>query len=331
MTAPTKETTTSGRPAGAQASGHGVPVGAKKTPETIWMNGKLIPWASATVHVSTHALHYGSSVFEGMRCYDTPKGPCLFRAKEHIRRFIDSGKVYRMVLPGQEELIEACKLVVRENGFKDAYLRPLAWRGAGPLGVNGSKLPIETMIMAMPWGAYLGEGALENGVDVGISSWNRPGPNTLPQGAKAGGNYLSGQLIVMEAERLGYSEGIALDVDGTVSEGSGENVFVIRDGIIVTPPASSSILPGITRDALMTLAKEHGYEVRQERIPREALYMADEIFFTGTASEVTPVRSVDRIQVGAGKRGPITTVLQKAFFDAVRGVGEDRYGWLTGI
>jgi branched-chain amino acid aminotransferase len=266
-----------------------------------------------------------------MRCYDTPKGPCLFRAKEHMRRFIDSGKVYRMTLPGIEELIEASKLVVRENGFKDAYLRPLAWRGAGPLGVNGSKHPIETMIMAMPWGAYLGEGALANGVDVGISTWNRPGPNTLPQGAKAGGNYLSGQLIVMEAERLGYSEGIALDVDGTVSEGSGENIFVIRDGIIVTPPAASSILPGITRDALMVLAREHGYEVRQERIPREALYMADEIFFTGTAAEVTPVRSVDRIQVGAGKRGPITTVLQKAFFDAVRGVGEDRYGWLTGI
>jgi branched-chain amino acid aminotransferase len=330
MTAPAKETTTSGRPAAA-AAGHGVPVGAKKTPETIWMNGKLVPWASATVHVSTHALHYGSSVFEGMRCYDTPKGPCLFRAKEHIRRFIDSGRVYRMVLPPQEELIEACKLVVRENGFKDAYLRPLAWRGAGPLGVNGSKLPIETMIMAMPWGAYLGEGALENGVDVGISTWNRPGPNTLPQGAKAGGNYLSGQLIVMEAERLGYSEGIALDVDGTVSEGSGENIFVIRDGIIVTPPAASSILPGITRDTIVTLAKEHGYEVRQERIPREFLYMADEIFFTGTAAEVTPIRSVDRITVGAGKRGPITTVLQKAFFDAVRGVGEDRYGWLTGI
>jgi len=303
----------------------------KKTADVIWMNGKLVPWASATVHVSTHALHYGSSVFEGMRCYNTPNGPALFRAKEHMRRFIDSGRVYRMQMLGLEELIEACKLVVRENGFRDAYLRPLAWRGAGPLGVNGSKLPIETMIMAMQWGSYLGEGALESGVDVGVSSWNRPGPNTLPQGAKAGGNYLSGQLIVMEAERLGYHEGIALDVDGTVSEGSGENVFVIRDGVIVTPPASSSILPGITRDALITLAKEHGYEVRQERIPREALYMADEIFFTGTAAEVTPVRSVDRIQVGAGKRGPITAVLQKAFFDTVRGVREDRYGWLTAV
>ena len=232
---------------------------------------------------------------------------------------------------GFDELLEACKLVVRENGFKDAYLRPLAWRGAGPLGVNGSKLPIETMIMAMQWGSYLGEDALENGVDVGISSWNRPGPNTIPQGAKAGGNYLSGQLIAMEAERLGYAEGIALDVEGTVSEGSGENVFVIRDGVIVTPPASSSILPGITRDAIITLAKEHGYEVRQERIPREALYMADEIFFTGTAAEVTPIRSVDRIQIGIGKRGPITAVLQKAFFDTVRGQREDRHGWLTSI
>jgi branched-chain amino acid aminotransferase len=330
MTAPTKDTNAKTPQTWVGADAELVPE-KKKTPDVLWMNGKLVPWASATVHVSTHALHYGSSVFEGMRAYDTPKGPCLFRAKEHMRRFIDSGRVYRMQMLGLEELIEACKLVVRENGFRDAYLRPLAWRGAGPLGVNGSKLPIETMIMAMQWGSYLGEGALESGVDVGVSSWNRPGPNTLPQGAKAGGNYLSGQLIVMEAERLGYHEGIALDVDGTVSEGSGENVFVIRDGLIVTPPASSSILPGITRDALITLAKEHGYEVRQERIPREALYMADEIFFTGTAAEVTPVRSVDRIQVGAGKRGPITAVLQKAFFDTVKGVREDRYGWLTPV
>jgi branched-chain amino acid aminotransferase len=330
MTAPPREPAAAQRP---EAGTHGgrSSTALRKTPDVLWMNGKLIPWESATVHVSTHALHYGSSVFEGMRCYDTPRGPALFRAKEHMRRFIDSGRVYRMVLPELDELIEACKLVVRENGFKDAYLRPLAWRGAGPLGVNGSKLPIETMIMAMQWGSYLGEGALESGVDVGISSWNRPGPNTIPQGAKAGGNYLSGQLIAMEAERLGYAEGIALDVEGTVSEGSGENVFVIRDGVIVTPPAASSILPGITRDAVIVLAREHGYEVRQERIPREFLYMADEMFFTGTAAEVTPVRSVDRIQVGSGKRGPITTVLQKAFFDTVKGVREDRYGWLTGI
>jgi len=327
MTAPAKDSAKHGWSAAAAEQ----KAPEKKQPAVIWFNGKLVPWESATVHVSTHALHYGSSVFEGMRCYDTPKGPALFRATEHMRRFIDSGRVYRMQMLGLEELIEACKLVVRENGFRDAYLRPLAFRGAGPLGVNGSKIGIDTIIMAMQWGTYLGAGALENGVDVGISSWNRPGPNTIPQGAKAGGNYLSGQLIAMEAERLGYHEGIALDVDGTVSEGSGENVFVIRDGVIVTPPASSSILPGITRDALITLAKEHGYEVRQERIPREALYMADEIFFTGTAAEVTPVRSVDRIQVGAGKRGPITAVLQKAFFDTVKGVREDRYGWLTGV
>lgn len=326
MTAPAKDSAAHGWSA---AKAEKAP--EKKNPAVLWMNGKLVPWESATVHVSTHALHYGSSVFEGMRCYDTPKGPCLFRAKEHMRRFIDSGRVYRMQMLGLEELIEACKLVVRENGFRDAYLRPLAFRGAGPLGVNGSKIGIDTLIMAMQWGTYLGAGALENGVDVGISSWNRPGPNTIPQGAKAGGNYLSGQLIAMEAERLGYHEGIALDVDGTVSEGSGENIFVIRDGVIVTPPAASSILPGITRDTLVTLAKDFGYEVRQERIIREALYMADEIFFTGTAAEVTPVRSVDRIQVGSGKRGPITERLQKAFFDTVKGVGEDRYGWLTGI
>jgi branched-chain amino acid aminotransferase len=335
MTAPAKE---SARPVGSSAAGPATGLAPasetkaeKKHPALLWFNGKLVPWESANVHVMTHALHYGSSVFEGMRCYNTPRGPALFRAKEHMRRFIDSGRVYRMVLPGLDELIEASKLVVRENGLKDAYLRPLAWRGAGPLGVNGSKLPIEIMIAAMPWGAYLGEGALENGVDVGISSWQRPGPNTIPQGAKAGGNYLSGQLIAMEAERLGYAEGIALDVDGTVSEGSGENIFVIRDGVIVTPPAASSILPGITRDTLITLARDHGYEVRQERIPREALYGADEIFFTGTAAEVTPIRSVDRIQIGAGKRGPVTAELQSAFFAAVRGEGEDRYGWLTAV
>jgi len=327
MTAPAKDSAKHGWSAAAAEQ----KAPEKKNPAVLWFNGKLVPWESATVHVSTHALHYGSSVFEGMRCYDTPKGPCLFRAKEHMRRFIDSGRVYRMQMLGLEELIEACKLVVRENGFRDAYLRPLAFRGGGPLGVNGSKIGIDTIIMAMQWGTYLGAGALENGVDVGISSWNRPGPNTIPQGAKAGGNYLSGQLIAMEAERLGYHEGIALDVDGTVSEGSGENIFVIRDGVIVTPPAASSILPGITRDTLITLAKEAGYEVRQERIVREALYMADEIFFTGTAAEVTPVRSVDRIQVGAGKRGPVTEKLQKMFFDTVKGVREDRYGWLTAI
>jgi branched-chain amino acid aminotransferase len=330
MTAPAKDQKDQAEHGWSAAKAEKAPE-KKKTADVIWMNGKLVPWSEATVHVSAHALHYGSSVFEGMRAYDTPKGPALFRAKEHMRRFIDSGRVYRMQMLGLEELIEACKLVVRENGFRDAYLRPLAFRGAGPLGVNGSKIAIDTIIMAMQWGSYLGEGALEAGVDVGISSWNRPGPNTIPQGAKAGGNYLSGQLIAMEAERLGYHEGIALEVEGTVSEGSGENIFVIRDGVIVTPPAASSILPGITRDTLITLAKEHGYEVRQERIPREALYMADEIFFTGTAAEVTPVRSVDRIQVGAGKRGPITEKLQKAFFDTVRGVREDRYGWLTGV
>ena len=317
MTAPAKDTAKHGWSAAAAEQ----KAPEKKNPAVIWSNGKLIPWESATVHVSTHALHYGSSVFEGMRCYDTPKGPALFRATEHMRRFIDSGRVYRMQMLGLEELIEACKLTVRENSFRDAYLRPLAFRGAGPLGVNGSKIGIDTIIMAMQWGTYLGAGALENGVDVGISSWNRPGPNTIPQGAKAGGNYLSGQLIAMEAERLGYHEGIALDVEGTVSEGSGENIFVIRDGVIVTPPSASSILPGITRDTLITLAKEAGYEVRQERIVREALYMADEIFFTGTAAEVTPVRSVDRIQVGAGKRGPVTEKLQKMFFDSVKGCG----------
>lgn len=301
-----------------------------KPPALIWFNGSLVPWASATVHVMTHALHYGSSVFEGIRCYETARGPALFRAREHFRRFRESARLYRMELPYDEaELIDACRETVRENGLRNAYLRPLVWRGVGGLSLSPVRHPVELMIAALPWGTYLGDAALEAGVDVGISSWTRPAPNTLPTGAKAGGNYVSSQLIAMEAERLGYAEGIALDTSGTVSEGSGENIFLVREGTLITPPAASSILPGITRDTLIALARQQGLAVREERVPREALYSADEVFFTGTAAEVTPVRSVDGIRVGGGKRGPVTAALQRAYFATVRGEREDERGWLT--
>lgn len=295
----------------------------------IWFNGELVPWENATVHVMTHALHYGSSVFEGVRAYNTPNGPAIFRLGLHTRRLFDSAKIYRMELPyTQEQMNDACKAVVRENGLKSAYLRPLVWRGYGEIGVFPLKNPVEVMIAAIEWGAYLGAEALESGVDVAVSSWQRVAPNTLPAMAKAGGNYLSSQLIVMEAVRNGYSEGIALDTSGVLSEGSGENLFVIRDGIIYTPPVTAALLPGITRDSATTLARHLGYEVREQNLPREALYLADEIFFTGTAAEVTPVRSVDGITIGQGKRGPITTAVQGAFFGLFSGETEDRWGWL---
>lgn len=295
----------------------------------IWFNGELVPWENATVHVMTHALHYGSSVFEGVRCYKTPKGPAIFRLEQHTRRLFDSSKIYRMELPyTPEQINDACKAVVRENGLDSAYLRPLAWRGYGELGVFPLKNPVEVMVAAMQWGAYLGADALEIGVDVGVSSWNRVAPNTLPAMAKAGGNYLSSQQIVMEAVRHGYAEGIALDVNGSLSEGSGENLFIIRDGVIYTPPVTAALLPGITRDSVMTLARELGYEVREQNMPREVLYVADELFFTGTAAEVSPIRSVDGIVVGAGRRGPITTAIQTMFFGLFNGETEDKWGWL---
>jgi branched-chain amino acid aminotransferase len=295
----------------------------------IWFNGELVPWEKATVHVMTHALHYGSSVFEGIRCYSAPQGSAIFRLTPHIRRLFDSAKIYRMDVPySAADLGAACKAVVRENGLKSAYLRPLVWRGYGDIGVFPLKNPVEVMIAAIEWGAYLGAEALENGVDVAVSSWQRVAPNTLPAMAKAGGNYLSSQLIVMEAQRHGYAEGIALDVSGNLSEGSGENLFVIRDGVIMTPPATAAILPGITRDSAMTLARQLGYEVREQSLPREALYLADELFFTGTAAEISPIRSVDGITIGAGKRGPITTAIQQAFFGLFSGETEDRWGWL---
>ena len=302
-----------------------------KATQSIWFNGKLVPWEKATVHVLTHALHYGSSVFEGIRAYETPKGVCIFRLTDHTRRLFDSARVYRIEIPYTEEQINAaCKTVVAVNGLnKGAYLRPLVFRGYGEIGVTPKvDPPTEVAIAAMEWGAYLGAEGLENGVDVCVSSWQRVAPNTIPALAKAGGNYLSSQLIGLEARRLGFAEGIGLSPDGLVSEGAGENLFLIRDGVIYTPTLAASILGGLTRDTVLRLARERGLEVKETSIPREMLYLADELFFTGTAAEITPVRSVDRIKIGSGKRGPITESLQKAFFGLFEGRTPDKWGWL---
>ncbi|TMP36501.1 branched-chain amino acid transaminase [Pseudoalteromonas rubra] len=300
-----------------------------QTSQYIWHNGELIPYEQATTHVLSHAIHYGSSVFEGIRAYDTPKGPAIFRLKDHIQRLFDSAKIYRIEIPyTQEEIMQACKDAVAKNGFTNAYLRPFAFLGHVGLGVHPKSHRAEVTVAAMEWGAYLGEGSLENGVDACVSSWQRLAPNTMPTAAKAGGNYLSSQLITAEAKRHGYVEGIALDVNGYLSEGAGENLFVIRKGIIYTPPTTASILPGLTRDTIMHLARARGYEVREEPIAREGLYLADEFFMVGTAAEVVPVRSVDQIQVGDGQRGPITAELQQAYFDLVKGQSDDPQGWL---
>jgi len=305
-----------------------MPISAAKH---IWFNGKLVPWDKAQVHVLAHALHYGSTVFEGERAYATPQGPVIFRLRDHTRRLFDSAKIYRMDIPfTPDEISAACKEIIVANGLnKGAYLRPFAFRGYGEIGVAPKNPPpIETVVAAFEWGAYLGAEGLENGIDVCVSSWQRLAPNTIPSLGKAAGNYLSSQLISMEAKRLGFAEGIGLGVDGSVSEGAGENLFAIRDGIIYTPALASSILQGITRDTVITLARAHGFEVREQSLPREFLYLADEIFLTGTAAEVTPVRSVDRITVGAGKRGPVTEALQAAFFGLFSGKTPDKWGWL---
>lgn len=295
----------------------------------IWFNGKLVPYEEATVHVLTHALHYGSSVFEGIRCYATERGPGVFRLGEHMRRLVDSARIHRMEIPySQEELERATLETIRESGLRACYIRPLVFRGAGSMGVNPLKNPVETVIAVWEWGSYLGEEALNEGVDVHVASWNRMAPNTHPALAKAGGNYLNASLVKMDAVLNGYMEGIMLSHDGFVAEGSGENLFMVRDGKIYTAPIGLSILPGITRDSILTLARERGYEIVEMRIPREALYIADEIFFTGTAAEVTPVRSVDKYKIGSGRRGPVTEELQRAFFEIVES-GNDPYGWLT--
>ena len=302
-------------------------------PRWIWFNGELRPWHDASVHVLSHALHYGTSVFEGIRVYDTPAGAMAFRLQDHIQRLFDSAKIYRLHIPFEPaEIAEGCKLAVRENGLGSAYIRPLAFMGAVGLGVTPpADARMDVAIAAFEWGAYLGDESLEQGVDVCVTSWQRLAPNTMPTGAKAGGNYLSSQLIAMEARRHGYHEGIGLDSNGLISEGAGENLFVVKNGMLYTPPLSAGILPGITRDTVMKLAADAGLEVREEALAREALYLADEIFMCGTAAEIVPVRSVDRITVGQGCRGPLTAQIQAAFFGLFDGRTQDKYGWLEPV
>jgi len=296
----------------------------------IWMNGKLVEWQDANVHIATHVIHYGSGVFEGARCYATPKGSACFRLDAHMRRLQHSARIYRMEYPlDLAGWNNAVLETIRANEMRACYIRPLLYRGYDSLGVNPLSCPVDAAIMLWEWGAYLGKEALEEGTDVKVSSWSRLAPNTLPAMAKSTANYANSALIKMEAIADGYAEGIALDVSGNISEGSGQNIFIVRDGIIYTPPLGSSILGGITRDSVMTLARDLGHTVSESVIPREALYVADEVFFVGTAAEVTPVRTVDKQKVGAGRRGPITKALQQAFFDVINGEAPDRHGWLT--
>ena len=298
----------------------------------VWYNGKLIAWEDATVHVLAHALHYGTSVFEGIRCYKTRRGSEVLRLAEHMQRLHDSAKVYRMEIPYDVDALQAVALeTIRANKLEHCYIRPLVFRGVGPAGVNPLKNPVECYIMVWEWGKYLGDEAIENGVDVCISSWRRAAPDTFPTMAKAGGNYLSSSLVKMEAVLDGYSEGIALDTQGYLSEGSGENVFLYWRGKLWTPPTANAILPGITRDIVITFAREIGIEVVEQQIPREMLYLADEVFMTGTAAEITPVRSIDHVAIGPGTRGPVTARLQEAFFAYVEGSVDDRFGWLTPV
>jgi branched-chain amino acid aminotransferase len=304
-----------------------------KKSDYIWFNGEMVPWAEAKVHVMSHALHYGSSVFEGVRCYDTHNGPAVFRHREHMQRLHDSAKIYRMpVSYSVDELMAACRETLRKNNLTSAYIRPLVFVGDVGMGVNPPPgYNTDIIIAAFPWGAYLGEEALEQGIDAMVSSWNRAAPNTIPTAAKAGGNYLSSLLVGSEARRHGYSEGIALDVHGYVSEGAGENIFIVKDNIVFTPTLTSAALPGITRDAIIKLAQDSGFEIREQVLSRESLYLADEVFMTGTAAEITPVRSVDGIQVGIGRCGPVTKAIQQAFFGLFNGQTADKYGWLDPV
>jgi len=303
-----------------------MPIEATKN---IWHNGQLIPWEKANIHVMSHVIHYGSSVFEGIRCYTQPGGASIFRLTEHMQRLIHSAKIYRMPLAySVEQLNEAVIDVVEANGIAPCYIRPIAFRGYGEIGVNPLRSPIDVYIANFPWGKYV---AGNDGADVCISSWNRLAPNTMPSLAKAGANYMNSQLIRMEAEVNGYVEGIALDTNGYLSEGSGENLFVIRGGTIYTAPLANSVLNGITRDSILVLARQLGIPVVEQALPRELLYICDEAFFTGTAAEVTHLRSVDRIMIGDGTMGPVTTALHDAFFNIVNGLSEDRYNWLTPV
>lgn len=297
-------------------------------PEWIWHNGSIKPWAEATTHVMSHALHYGSSVFEGIRCYRTPNGPAIFRLTDHNRRLFASAKIYDMPMPyGLEQINAACREVVLRNGLEQAYLRPVAYRGLGGFGLSADT-PTDVAVAAWQMGAYLGEGVLEQGIDACVSSWQRFAPNTIPAGAKAGGNYLSGQLIAREARRLGFGEGIALASTGLLSEGAGENLFLVFDGALHTTPVSAALLNGITRNTIMMLARDAGIDLVERDMPREYLYLCDELFMCGTAAEITPIRSVDGRQVGAGRPGPVTRRIQELFFGLFDGSTPDRYGWL---
>jgi branched-chain amino acid aminotransferase len=299
--------------------------------DKIWHNGKLIPWDEATLHVMAHVVNYGSCVFEGIRCYSLPTGPAIFRAPEHMQRLLDSAKIYRIDVDfSRQELVTAMVDVVKNNGIAPCYIRPIILRGYGEAGVNPFNSPTEVYICNYPWGKYLGSDA-EQGVDVCVSSWTRIAPNTLPAMAKSGANYMNSQLIKMEAIVNGYAEGIALDAEGYVSEGSGENVFIVRNGVLQTAPLGNSVLPGITRDSALQIARDLGIPVVEQGIPRELLYIADEAFFTGTAAEITAIRSVDKISVGEGVTGPITRSIQKEFYAVIRGDKPDRHGWLTPV
>ena len=305
-----------------------------KPTKNIWFNNELVPWESAQIHVLSYALHYGSAVFEGIRAYATNDGTKIFRLNEHIKRLFNSAKIYRMNIAfTPQELSQACKDIIVTNELNSgAYIRPIAFRGYNDLGLHASKDDdVEVVVAAWEWGTLLGADALEKGVDVGVSSWNRNAPNTIPVMAKASGNYLSGTLVAIEAKENGYDEGICLDSDGFVSEGSGENIFMIKNGSLITPPLSSSILDGITRDSVMIIAKDLNIDCIERRITREELYLADELFFTGTAAEITPIRSVDRIQIGEGRKGPITESIQEVFFGLFNGKFDDKWDWLTSV
>lgn len=298
--------------------------------EKIWMNGKMVNWDDAKIHVLSHVIHYGSSVFEGARCYKIKKGSAIFRLKEHTDRLFNSAKIYRMEIPyTKEEINQVIIDLIKINKLEECYIRPVVYRGYEQLGVDPTGCPIDVSIAVWKWGKYLGKDAIEKGVPVCVSSWNRMAPNTFPAMSKCGANYMNSQLIKLEAKEHGYVEGIALDVYGFVSEGSGENIFIVRDGALITPPFGSSILPGIIRNSVISLAREFGIKVIEEIIPREALYIADEVFFTGSAAEITPINSIDKVIIGTGRRGPLTTKIQERFFKIVSGEVEDKYGWLT--
>lgn len=300
-----------------------------KKVDTIWMNGKLVKWDDANIHILSHVIHYGSSWFEGIRCYKTKRGPAIFRLDAHLKRLYDSTKIYRAPIAYTlDQFEQAIKDTIRANKMEACYIRPIVYRGYGDIGVNPLGCPVDVTIAVWEWGAYLGAAALENGIDVTVASWQRPAPNTIPAMAKAGGNYLGSQLIKMDAIVNGFSEGIALDTSGNISEGSGENIFLVKDKTVYTPPVVAALLPGITRSSVMTLARDAGYEVVEANIPREMLFTADEIFFTGTAAEITPIRSVDKNIVGEGKPGPVTRDLQKLFFDVVENAN-DPHNWLN--